>query len=200
MPTKFAWLKAVLADPRLTDKDARVGAIYCIQFTHRDGTGWPKEMTALAEAMQTSARGVSDHFLKYCRLGYLVETYRASTGRGIPAKRAYDLTLPITDTVERQCSETTDTVERDHRHSAPRSPTLHSAITDVVERNQTIADQPKDTPTSTYTSTYTSIKTSTDTQLTSTKLTAEELDQGWYEVDGSRIEIWPGDTERKRNA
>nr|WP_156770661.1 hypothetical protein [Mycobacterium gordonae] len=93
---KFGWLKALRADPRLTDRDVRMALALCTDYSRRDGTGWAVDLDDLATAIPSglSRNRLKDMLQKLTEYGYLVETGRTAGGRGVVARRSHDLAKP----------------------------------------------------------------------------------------------------------
>lgn len=93
---KFAWLKAVWADPRITDKEFRLATAICVELTRRDGTGWLADLDALASALRGgwSRNRLNASLRRLTEFGYLVETDRVGGGRGQTARRSHNLSFP----------------------------------------------------------------------------------------------------------
>jgi hypothetical protein len=124
---KFGWLQKLSADPRLSAQQRQLGTVIGTKYTWKNGKGWAVELAELATASgYKNLRTVSPVLRKLCKAGYLVETYRRSTGPGLPAKASYDLRHPVNTDIN------TDTGNGKHRHSTP---TLADPNTDTRECN-----------------------------------------------------------------
>jgi hypothetical protein len=93
---KFSWLKALVADPALSDKEVRLAALICISKVRRDGTGWRVYLDELAAEIPG---GMDSHrmrtaFQKLVRRGFLIEQERSMGGRGRRAYRWFNLSKP----------------------------------------------------------------------------------------------------------
>lgn len=93
---KFAWLKALVADPTVTDREFRLAALLCISKSRRDGTGWRVKLDNLAaempEGMDRDRMNLA--FRKMIQRGYLHEVERSVGGRGVRAYRWFNLSKP----------------------------------------------------------------------------------------------------------
>ncbi|OBA86770.1 hypothetical protein A5642_22085 [Mycolicibacterium mucogenicum] len=95
---KFGWLKTLLSDAALTDKDFRLAVLIGVTYTSKSGTGWAVELDALAAKLPggLSRRRLIDALKRLTDRGYLVETSRSGGGRGMTARRSFDLGKPLT--------------------------------------------------------------------------------------------------------
>lgn len=95
---KFTWLKALQSDSALTDRDFRLAVLIGITYTRGDGSGWLVELDALAAALPggLSRRRLVDALRRLAGRGYLVEADRSGGGRGVTARRSFDLDIPMT--------------------------------------------------------------------------------------------------------
>lgn len=95
---KFGWLKALQSDPALTDRDFRLAALIGVTYTRADGSGWAVDLDALAAQLPggLSRRRLADALRRLMDRGYLVETGRSGGGRGVTARRSFDLRKPPT--------------------------------------------------------------------------------------------------------
>lgn len=95
---KFAWIKALLSDAALTDKDFRLAVLIGVTYTRADGIGWGIELDALAAALPggLSRRRLIDALGRLVARGYLVQSGRSGGGRGVTARRSFDLCKPLT--------------------------------------------------------------------------------------------------------
>ena len=96
--SKFGWLKALQADATLTDKDFRLAALIGVTYTRADGSGWAVELDALAASLPggLSRRRLTDALRRLADRGYLAESGRSGGGRGVTARRSFDLLIPTT--------------------------------------------------------------------------------------------------------
>jgi hypothetical protein len=138
-------MKALQKDAQFTEREFRLGFVMCTEHTWRNGKGWAKDLTDIADSV---TGGYSDVRLraalsKLCRHGYLTETYRRSTGPGLSARGAWDLRMPNTDTPALQCSDNTDTPAREHRNGSVRTPIRQRANTDTPAYAAKVSHQPK---------------------------------------------------------
>jgi hypothetical protein len=154
---KYGWMKAVQGDPQFSDREFRLAFVICSQFTRRDGTGWPVELERIAAAMAPgmASNRLREALVKLCNGGYLVETYRRSTGTGLTAQRSHSL-IPQpgnTDPVAGHCSET---LTPDGTNTDPVQVNTDPVAvnTDPVQGAQTWSDQPKEPPKGTLEGTY----------------------------------------------
>lgn len=145
---KHGWLRAVQKDRAFTDREFRLAFVICNEFTWRNGKGWAVELDHLADAIKG---GFSDVKLraalaKMCKAGYLVETYRRSTGPGITAKRSHDLRLPQ-NTATAQLHRSDNTATEQFDTATVRFNTATVRFDTATERfDQNPPDQGKDTP------------------------------------------------------
>lgn len=95
---KFGWLKALQSDPALTDRDFRLAALIGVTYTRADGSGWTVDLDALAARLPggLSRRRLADALRRLIDSGYVVETGRSGGGRGVTARRSFDLRKPAT--------------------------------------------------------------------------------------------------------
>jgi hypothetical protein len=93
---KLGWLNTVQEDPTFTDREFRLAAVMCLEFTGEDGVGWPVELEDIAAAITSGVRldWLKLALTKFRRAGYLVETYRSSPRRDRKAERAHNLSMP----------------------------------------------------------------------------------------------------------
>ncbi|BBY48381.1 hypothetical protein MARA_18490 [Mycolicibacterium arabiense] len=108
---KFGWLKALHSDAALTDKDLRLAVVIGVTYTRSDGSGWAVDLDALSAALPggLSRRRLTDALGRLVNLGYLAETGRSGGGRGVTARRSFDLRKPPTPAsgVSRQTPDST---------------------------------------------------------------------------------------------
>jgi hypothetical protein len=95
---KFGWLKALHSDAALTDRDFRLAVLIGVTYTRADGSGWAVDLAALAASLPggLSRRRLSDALRRLVARGYLVESGRSGGGRGVTARRSFDLRKPMT--------------------------------------------------------------------------------------------------------
>lgn len=153
---KHGWLKAVQRDASFSDREFRLAFVIANQFTKGNGIGWPVELERVADAITGGFTQVKlRKGLKKLRdAGYLVETYRRSTGPGLTAKRSHNLCqLKNTETVGLQCYENTETVRSNTDTLWSNTDTVR-LDTDTVRFSQTWSDQPEGPPKGTLEGTY----------------------------------------------
>lgn len=109
---KFSWLKALQSDAALTDRDVRLAVLIGVAYTRADGVGWVVELDALAASLPggLSRRRLIDALSRLVVRGYLVETARSLGGRGMTARRSFDLHKPTTPASEVNAKPLTLTV------------------------------------------------------------------------------------------
>ncbi|MCG5431806.1 hypothetical protein LV457_05805 [Mycobacterium sp. MYCO198283] len=136
---KFGWLKALLRDPRFTDREARIGAAICVEFTRADGTGWEVPLTTLAAVPPSglSVTRLKQLLARLVQMGYLVETSRSGGGRAQFAKRAHSLAgPPKPGTPAEQVSEETRYASVQNlvrQRVKPGTPALHKVASDLQQ-------------------------------------------------------------------
>lgn len=148
---KFGWLKALRADPRLTDRDVRIALALCTDYSRRDGTGWAVDLDDLAAAIPSglSRNRLKDMLQKLTEYGYLVETGRTAGGRGVVARRSHNLTKPTlaavrvnaeTRTASKSGKSETRTASGSNLHPQrfkPAPPAVHKVPSDQHEEPPT---------------------------------------------------------------
>ncbi|KMO82305.1 hypothetical protein MCHLDSM_01457 [Mycolicibacterium chlorophenolicum] len=156
---KFGWLKALHSDTTLPDKHFRLAVVIGVTYTRADGSGWFVELDALAAALPggLSRRRLVEALRGLEERGYLVESDRSGGGRGVTAKRWFNLRKPPTPasgvSVNRDLWTTTETPDasgtgfgetpdasvRNPRRQRPKplTPASHKVAFDQHERPPT---------------------------------------------------------------